>query len=63
MVLSALLFSAVHKKLSHLNKIGIKSKKAQDVIVWFGDKPVKVSKLLEVVAKEFDVREILCKLQ
>ena len=55
MVLSALIFASLHRKLSHLNKLGNKHTKAQDVVVWFGDKPVKVSKLLEVVAKEFDV--------
>jgi hypothetical protein len=56
MVLSAILFGAFHRKLSKLNKIGKKVKKAQDVVVWFGDKPVKVSKLLQVVAKEFDAK-------
>uniref|UniRef100_A0AC34FSA1 Uncharacterized protein n=1 Tax=Panagrolaimus sp. ES5 TaxID=591445 RepID=A0AC34FSA1_9BILA len=56
MVLSAILFSAIHRKLSKLNKIGKKITKAQDVVVWFGDKPIKVSKLLQVVAKEFDAR-------
>uniref|UniRef100_A0A914QUJ1 Potassium channel domain-containing protein n=1 Tax=Panagrolaimus davidi TaxID=227884 RepID=A0A914QUJ1_9BILA len=56
MVLSAILFSAIHRKLSKLNKIGKKVTKAQDVVVWFGNKQIKVSKLLQVVAKEFDAK-------
>uniref|UniRef100_A0A7E4V0X9 Ion_trans_2 domain-containing protein n=1 Tax=Panagrellus redivivus TaxID=6233 RepID=A0A7E4V0X9_PANRE len=56
MILSTMLFSDLYSKLRRVDKIGTRVRGAQDVVVWFGNKPMKVSQLLQMVAKEFEVK-------
>ncbi|KAE9553938.1 hypothetical protein FO519_002864 [Halicephalobus sp. NKZ332] len=56
MILSGMLFNVLHDKMKRIHKIGTKVKGARNVTVWFGSKQMKVAKLLEIVAEEFDAK-------
>lgn len=55
MILSGMMFGVLHQKIRRIHKYSTRIKRASDVTVWFGSKQMKVSKLLEIVAEEFDV--------
>uniref|UniRef100_A0A0M3IBX5 Ribosome biogenesis protein RPF2 homolog n=1 Tax=Ascaris lumbricoides TaxID=6252 RepID=A0A0M3IBX5_ASCLU len=55
MILMTTMFSVVSAYLRMIHYLGRQLRGARDVHVWFGGKSMKVSKLLEIVAAEFNI--------